>query len=330
MRRDRMRRRTLLRLLCVGAAMPAAAFAQTVRTLGLVSPGLRPAQGLDSPNLQAFRDGLVDAGVDIDRSTRLEVRWAAGDLQLARRHIAEMIDAGASVLVTPSFPISQIAAGLTRTIPIVTVSSDPVGTGLVDSLSKPAGNITGLSYMTPEANPKRLELLKTAVTGLDRVAVLLNRKNGHEELGLARLRGAAQILGIELDLIEAERAEDIDGALASIGSEKPGALFPFENPLTAAHFRRMIDFANARNLPTMFELTDFVQAGALMAYGPSYRELFTRAGVIAGRLLRGDPPAAIPIEQPRTFELAINLKTAKGLGLALPQSLLVSAEVVIE
>ena len=279
--------------------MPTVAWAQPLKTVGLVSPGIRPAQGLDSPNLLAFRNGLSESGVEIDRSIRLDVRWAAGDMGLARRHIVELMEAGTTVLVTPSFPISQIAAGLTRTVPIVTISSDPVGTGLVASLSRPAGNITGLSYMTPEANPKRLELLKQAVHGLDRVAVLLNRKNGHEELGLAQLRGAALTLGVEIILVEVATAGDLDGAFAHLRSGRFGALFPFENPVTATHFRRMIEFANSNGLPTIFELTDFVQSGALMAYGPSYRELFARAGSISGRLLRGDPPEAIPIEQPR-------------------------------
>ena len=312
------------------AAASTAALAQPARTVGLVSPGSRPAQGLRSSSLEAFRSGLSEGGANLERSVRLDVRWAAGDMALARRHLVELIEGGAAVLVTPSFPISRIAAGLTTTIPIVTISSDPVGTGLVASLSRPAGNITGLSYMTPEANPKRLELLKQAVTALDRVAVLLNPRNSHEQIGLDQLRGAARALGVEIVLVEIESADDLDGAFARVRSEKAGALFPFENPVTAAQFRRMIEFANSNGLPTMFELTDFVQSGALMAYGPSYRELFARAGSIAGRLLRGDPPGTIPIEQPRMFELSVNLKTAKVLGLTFPQSLLVTADTVVE
>ena len=325
-----MRRREFISLLGAAASWPAALRAQPLKIVGLVSPGSRPALELDAPNLLAFRNGLRESGVDVDRSVRLDVRWAAGDMPLARRHLSEMIEAGASVLVTPSFPISQAAAELTRSVPIVTISSDPVGTGLVASLSKPAGNVTGLSYMTPELNSKRLDLLKEAVPGLRRVAVLLNRKNGHEELGLAQMRAAAKTLGLELVLVEVETADRLESAFARMEADKPGALFPFANPVTATHFRRMIDFANRIGLPTMFELTDFTGSGALMAYGPSYRELFTRAGVIAGRLLRGSMPADLPIEQPRTFELSINLKTAKALGLTFSPSFLIRADEVIE
>jgi putative tryptophan/tyrosine transport system substrate-binding protein len=304
--------------------------APPIRIVALVSPGSKPASGLDAPNLLAFRKGLREAGPQPEHSTRLIVRWAAGDMRLARRHIEEVIEANAEVLVTPSFPISEAAASLTRKIPIVTISSDPVGTGLVASLAKPAGNVTGLSYMTPELNAKRLELLKYAVPDLRRVAVLLNPKNRHEQLGLAETQAAARMLGLEIILVEIETADDLDGAFARIESARPDALLPSENPVTATHFRRMIEFGNRIGLPIMFELTDFAGSGAFMAYGPSYRELFQRAGAIAGRLLRGSSPADLPIEQPTGFELALNLKTARALGLTFPSSLLVRAADVIE
>lgn len=326
-----MRRRDFVSLLGAAATWPAVLQAQPVSKLvGLVSPGSQPVSGLDAPTLLAFRNGLRDSGFETDRSVRLVVRWAAGDMQQARAHLGEMLEAGAAVLVAPSFPISQAAANLTRTVPVVTISSDPVGTGLVSNLARPAGNVTGLSYMTPELNAKRLELLTEAVPGLRRIAVLMNPKNGHERLGLVRTEAAARMLGLEIVVIDVEAAGDLDAALARVQSARADALFPFENPVTVTHFRRMIEFANGIRLPTMFELADFAASGALMAYGPSYRELFTRAGVIAGRLLRGSTPADLPIEQPTGFELAINLKTARALGLTLSPSILVRADEVIE
>ncbi len=314
----------------IGIARAKAQTAPPLKTVGLISPGSRPTAGLDAPSLQAFRSGLRESGFEVDRSIRLDVRWAGGDMRLARKQLGELIEAGASVLVAPSFPISRAAADLTRTVPIVTISSDPVGTGLVASLARSTGNVAGLSYMTPELNAKRLELLKEAVPGLRRVAILLNPRNRHEELGLVQTRAGAQTLDLEILLIDIETADNLDKAFERIESAKPDALFPFENPVTATQFRRMIEFSNRIRLPTMFELTDFAASGAFMAYGPSYRELFTRAGVIAGRLLRGSTPADLPIEQPTTFQLAINLRTARTLGLAIPATLLVRADEVIE
>ncbi len=328
-----MRRRDFVSLLGAAATWPAALQAQQappLKVVGLVSPGSKPALGLDAPNLLAFRRGLRESGYEMDRSIHLMVRWAAGDMEQARRHLAEMVDAGAAVLVTPSFPISQAAANLTHTVPVITISSDPVGTGLVSSLTRPTGNVTGLSYMTPELNAKRLELLTEAVPGLRRVALLINPKNSHERLGLVQTEAAARTLGLEIVVVEIESAGDLEAALARVESAKPDALFPFENPVTVTHFRRMIEFANGIRLPTMFELTDFTGSGALMAYGPSYRELFTRAGVIAGRLLRGGMPADLPIEQPTSFEFSINLRTARALGLILSPPILVRADEVIE
>jgi len=328
-----MRRRDFVSLLGTAATWPAALKAQQsppLKVVGLVSPGSKPALGLDAPNLLAFRSGLRESGYEMDRSVRLMVRWAAGDMEQARQHLAEMVDAGAAVLVAPSFPISQAAANLTRTVPVITISSDPVGTGLVSSLTRPTGNVTGLSYMTPELNAKRLELLTEAVPGLRRIAVLINPKNGHERLGLVRTEAAARTLGLEIVVVDVESSGDLEAALARVESARADALFPFENPVTATHFRRMIEFANGIRLPTMFELTDFAASGAFMAYGPSYRELFTRAGVIAGRLLRGTPPGDLPIEQPTGFELSLNLKTARALGLNLPPSILIRADEVIE
>lgn len=328
-----MRRRDFVSLLGAAATWPAVLRAQQAlppKLVGLVSPGSQPALGLDAPNLLAFREGLLERGFEMDRSVRLMVRWAAGDMQRAQGHLGEMLEVGAAVLVAPSFPISQAAANLTRTVPVVTISSDPVGTGLVASLTRPAGNVTGLSYMTPELNAKRLELLKESIPGLRRVAVMMNPKNRHERLGLAHTDAAARTLGLEIVVIDVEAAGDLEAALARVASAEADALFPFENPVTATHFRRMIEFANGIRLPTMFELTDFASSGAFMAYGPSYRELFTRAGVIAGRLLRGSTPADLPIEQPTSFELSINLKTARALGLTVPPSILVRAGEVIE
>ncbi len=299
-------------------------------TIAVVLPTSQPAAGATWRNLAAFRHGLLESGIANDDADRVLVRWADGDMRLARAHMVTLIAEGADVLVTPSFPISEVAAQLPSSVPIVTVSSDPVGTGLVTSLARPGRNVTGLSYMTPELNAKRLELLKEAIPTLRRVAVLMNPSNRHEALGLARARDAADILQIDLQTIAYDRVEELEDALLRAIAARTDALFPFENVITATHYRRIIEFANHHRLPTMFELTDFAASGAFMTYGPSYRELFTRAGVFAGRLLRGASPADLPVEQPTRLELAINTATARTLGISFPPALLVRADEVIE
>jgi putative ABC transport system substrate-binding protein len=235
------------------------------------------------------------------------------------------------VIVVGAEPSAQAAKRATTTIPIVmAVSFDPVGSGLMASLARPGGNLTGLATLNPELAGKRLELLKETVPGVVRIAVLRNSNNPITTPQLRETRAAAQALGLELQSLDVQGPEDFDAAFQAATKARAGALIVLSDGVTNDHRTRLVGFAAKSRLPAMYGGRPYVDAGGLMAYGANGADNFRRAATYVDKILKGAKPADLPIEQPTKFELVINFKTAKALGLTIPQSILVRADEVIQ
>jgi putative tryptophan/tyrosine transport system substrate-binding protein len=323
----------LLVTLALGLLMvPLAADAQQpgkiprIGWLATVSPG--DSRGHFS--YAAFLQGLRDLGYVEGRSIAIEPRWAEGQLDRLPALAAELVQLPVDVIVTFLGAAPHAAKHTTTTVPIVTIyAADPVGTGLVASLARPGGNITGLSGLATDLSGKRLELLKEALPSLARVAVLWNSLSAGMTLSFEQIQAAARTLGVTVQPLGVQNAQDIDRAFAALTEERPDALFMITDVLTDPHSRRLIYFAAKSQLPTMFEFRGQVANGGLMSYGPSLTDQSRRAASYVDRILKGAKPADLPVEQPMKFELVINLKTAQALGLTIPPTLLFQADEVI-
>jgi putative ABC transport system substrate-binding protein len=264
----------------------------------------------------------------------IEYRSAEGKLERFPALVAELVALKVDVIVVAGTPASLAAKQATRTLPIVfATAADPVGSGLVTSLARPGGNITGLSILSPELVGKRLELLKQAVPGVSRVAVLW-QPGGHDERTdkdiLKDAEVAARALGVRLQVVEARGPEDFDRAFSDMTRARAGALTVLTGIMFLNERRRLVDLATKNRLPTVYPYREFVDAGGLMAYGPNLADLYRRAATYVDKILKGAKPGDLPVEQPTKFELVINLKTAKALGLTIPQSVLGRADEVIQ
>jgi putative ABC transport system substrate-binding protein len=279
--------------------------------------------------LTAFRQGLRDLGYVEGRTVILEERWAAGELARLPDLAAELVQLPVDVIVASGASAVRAAMGATRSIPIVIAgAADPVAEGLVASLAQPGGNVTGLAVLTGrEVEGKRLELLHAAVSMAARVAVVLDSTS---RLDATPLRDAARALALTLLFsTETVTPEEFQRAFAAMMTDGAEALYAPETPVNARHRHLIVELAAQYRLPAMYASRDFVEAGGLMAYGPSFAALFRRAATYVDKILKGALPADLPVEQPMYFELVINLKTAQALGLALPPSLLFQAHEVL-
>jgi len=267
------------------------------------------------------------------RPRRIEWRWADGKRERLSGFAAELVALGVDLIIAPQSDSALAAKRATRTIPIVhMVAGDPVADGLVTSLAQPGGNVTGLTITpSPEIVGKRLELLKQA-TGASRVAVLWNPARNYPAIGLdlRELDMAARVLGVQLQVLEARGPDQFEPAFVAMVRGHADALLTLTDSMFWLHRRRLGELEGKHRLPTMNGLGEFVEAGSLMAYGPDLADLFRRAAIYVDKILKGARPADLPIEQPTKFELLINLKTAKALGLTIPPSLLLRADQVIE
>ncbi|HET8563841.1 MAG TPA: ABC transporter substrate-binding protein, partial [Candidatus Binatia bacterium] len=242
---------------------------------------------------------------------------------------AELAGLNLDVIVTAGTQPTLAAKQATTTIPIViAISSDPVGTGLVASLARPGGNVTGLSHLNVEVSGKRLELLKEAFPKISTVGVLWNADHPAKLLEWKEAEAASPVLGVTLRSFEVRSSADFDRAFSAVTNQRLDALLAFEDPLTLAHRRKIAEFAAKRRLPAMYEPKEFAEAGGLMSYGPSFPDLY-RAATYVDKILKGAKPADLPVEQPTKFELVINLKAAKQIGLTIPPNLLARADRVI-
>ncbi len=330
------RRRNLLTVLGAGAlAAPFAALAQQpgrIYRVGLLATQSRPSDN-DFPRsvYAAFQQGMRELGHTEGRNLAIEWRFADGDAKRLPELAAELVRMKVDVLVAGGTDAPLALQKATTTIPIVmTSASDPVGRGLVKSLARPAGNITGLSIVTGYLGAKRLELLRAMVPKVSRVAVLINPANPQSAAGLESVQVGARQLGVTLVPVEAKSAQEIELAFALMRKQGAGALIVLLNPLYQQHRSRIAALAIEHRLPTITADRDFAAAGCLLSYGSSLAESFRRAATYVDRILKGAKPGDLPVEQPVKFDLVINRGTAKTLGLTIPQGLLISAEEVIE
>ena len=281
---------------------------------------------------RAFTDGLRDLGWVEHRNFVFVYRYSEGRSERYPRLAAELVALKPDILGTGQGE-SAIRAlkEATATIPIVMpVSADPVGSGLVASLARPAGNVTGLSILAPAVGAKRLQLLKEVSRNASRVAVLWNASDPSKELELQHTEAAARSLAMTLESASVRGSADFDNAFAAILRARPHALVVFSDPLTLSHLRQIVDFVTTNRLPMISEIKEFAESGALMTYGASLPDLFRRAALYVDKILKAAKPGDLPVEQPTKFELVINLKTAKALGLTIPQSVLVRADELIQ
>ena len=327
-----MKRRKFIGGVALGvAALPLSVIAQqTPRTprVGWLSPG---SEASDASFLAAFRDGLRELGWFVGQNLAMESRWAQGQFERLPDLAADLVRLKVDVIVASVTQASLAAKRATTTTPIVMVGvGDPLGSGLVASLSRPGSNITGPSSMLAEASAKQLALLKESVPSASAIAVLWNPANPvWQAAALKQTEGAARALGLRLQLLEARGPDDLEGAFATMAREHAGALFVPADIIFVRHAKQMADLAARHRLPAMFGFREHVEAGGLMSYAASFDVMFRRAAAFVDKILKGARPADLPVEQPTKFELVINLRTAKALGVTIPQSVLQLADDVI-
>jgi putative ABC transport system substrate-binding protein len=327
-----MDRRAFIGTLAGGLlAPPLVADAQTAPTIAKIGLLSVTTPVVLASSIEAFRQALRGLG-HVEGTFVLEVRYGDGRFERLPELARELVGLNMDVILATSDVVIAAIKRETQTIPIVMVfSTDPMGTGFVASLARPGGNVTGLSNISSELSRKRLELLREAVPGLSRVAALWNPDVRGALLDYKETEGAARLLRLELQSVEVSRAEDLDRAFSAVTKQRAQALvLPGANPVGFINRGKIATFAQRNRLPSMYPTREYVETGGLMSYGPSLPDLFRRAATYVDKILKGAKPADLPVEQPTKFELVINLKTAKALGLTIPQSLLQRADQVIE
>jgi len=284
--------------------------------------------------LKALEEGLRERGYVPGQNIVIEYRFADGKPERLAELAAELVRLKVDVIVTALNPVTVAAKRATATIPIVmTIGLDPVGAGLVTSLARPGGNVTGLTFdVTLEIHAKRLQLLKEIVPRVSRVAFLWNPafSPADSERSAGAVRDAARKLGVTLQFVEVREGDEFEGAFAAMTRERADSLLAMGGPLLFAHRHRIADLAAKHRLPATYPLREFPESGGLFSYGASLPDLYRRAGTYVDKILKGAKPADLPVEQPTKFEMVINLKTAKALGITIPQSVLIRADEVIQ
>lgn len=280
---------------------------------------------------EALVAGLRELGLVEGKNVFIEYRWADGKYERLAGLAAELVQMKVDVIVAAATPSAQAARQATNTIPVVMLrAGDPVGTGLVASLARPGGNITGLSSVNADVSSKYLELLRAAVPRLARVAVLVNPGNAVNANALKRVQAAAQASGVKVLPLQASTESQIEAAFAAVKQERAEALVVLTDPFLRSQGRQIAELAMQQRLPTMFPIRDPVELGGLMSYGQNIADQYYRAATYVDKILKGAKPGDLPVEQPTKFDHVINLKTAKALGITIPPDLLVRADKVIE
>jgi len=317
-------------------AAPLAAQAQQgkVARIGFLSPASPSDAGGNPSDLavlfEAFREGLRELGYVEGQNLKIESRWAEGHYDRLPGLVADLVRLKVDVIVTYGTPAAQAAKRATGTIPIVmALIIDPVASGLVTSLARPGGNLTGQSMMSPDLVGKQFEILKELVPKVSRVAVLHNPANPGNAPQVQHAQDAARTLGVRLQLLGAKGPSEIDSAFAAMTSEQAGAVIVLVDAMLQNNRTRIKDLAARHRLPAVYGLSEYAEVGGLLTYGPNRLDMFRHAVTYVDKILKGAKPADLPVEQPTKFELVINLKTAKALGLTVPQSLLSRADEVI-
>jgi putative tryptophan/tyrosine transport system substrate-binding protein len=329
-----MTRREFIGLVGGAVAWPLAALGQqkSMPVVGILATG-RP--DLNEPNISAFRQGLAGLGYVEGRNIVIEYRWAEGKPERFPALAAELVALNVDVILTVGGTLAALAAKqATTTLPVVFgFVGDPIAEGLVTSLARPGGNVTGLSNVTTDLIGKWLELLKQVVPGINLIAVLWKPDSLPEPARKVRLKEAnesAQALGVQLQFVEALGPADFDTAFSDVSANGGGALVVLTTPIFFIERQRIVELAAKNRLPTVYASKNYVEAGGLMSYGPNFADLNRRAASYVDKILRGAKPSDLPVEQPVKFEFVINLKTAKTLGLQIPAGMLARADEVIE
>jgi putative tryptophan/tyrosine transport system substrate-binding protein len=324
-----MRRREFITLFSGAASWPLAARAQQtgkVPTIGIL--GADPS--IESQRVAAFVQRLRELAWIDGHNLAIEYRWGEGRNERNAENAAELVRLKVDVIVTQGTPTTLAAKQATAVIPIVfATAGDPLGTGLVASLARPGGNLTGLSSQTAETAGKRLELLREIVPGLGRLAIMTNVGNPASVLEMGETQAAARKLGLEVTTSEIRRAEEIAPAFEAL-RHRADALYLCPDPLMITNRTRINILAVGARLPTMHGLREYVESGGLMFYGPNIPDQYRRVADIVDKILRGTKPSEIPVEQPTKFDLVVNITTAKAIGLTIPESFLLRADEVIE
>ncbi len=323
-----MKRREFIGLLGGAAAWPLTARAQQavgkIVTIGVLA--IEPW-----PPIDTFRQALNNLGYIEGKNVRFEYRYAEGYNERLPELANDLADLNVDVIVTWGTDAVLAAKQATTTIPIVMGAiGDPLGSGIVTNLARPGGNVTGSSSRAAELESKRLELLKEAVPGLSRAAILFNPTNHYMPLALQSARKGAQMLHVSLAIYEVRDTTTLDAAFVTLTKDRPDALMVPADTFLVSQRSRIAQFAIENKLPSVYTFREYIEAGGLIAYTPNYHDLFRRAASYVDKILKGAKPGELPIGQPTKFQLVINLKTAKALGLVIPRALLVGADQVIE
>jgi ABC-type uncharacterized transport system substrate-binding protein len=326
--KDMKKKITVLALCALLCALSVSAQAQQPKKVPRIGV-LSPYSPSSSFNIEAFRQGLRDLGYVEGQNVVIEQRYAEGNPDRLPRLAAELVRLKVDVIFAQTTPAVQAAKKATTTVPIVTVSGDPVGFGFVASLARPGGNITGLANLTPELVGKRLELLKEVVPRVSRVAVLWNPDSPGAVVMMRETEAAAASLGLKLQPVEVRGPNDFEHAFSAMKKERAGALVPLRSPLIRDQRKQIAELAAKNRLPAMYDSRDFSEAGGLMSYGAMADDSYRHAAMYVDKILKGTKPADLPVEQPMKFELVINLKAAKQIGLTIPPNVLARADRVI-
>ena len=293
--------------------------------VGLLWPGTCP---LRSPRMEAFRQGLSELGYIEGQNMTVDLRCAGEAVERLPQLAAQLVDLNVQVIAAIGPLATRAVQRTTTTIPVVALADELVQAGLVASLAKPGGNTTGVQFLAPQLNAKKLELLQEIVPKISRVAVLSDPGNSQTQLPL--LEEAARSLGVQLQVLDVRSEGDIVRAFEAAKSGRAGSTHILSSPLLFAHTKTIVRLAATHRLPAIYEWKEAVEAGGLASYGPSLSEMWRRTALAVGKVLKGAKPADLPVEQPTKFDLVINFKTAKALGLRIPQSLLQRADEVIQ
>jgi len=322
-----MNRRKLM-LLLSGAV---GALSRTLRAQQKAMPAIG-FLGSASPShiLAAFHQGLGETGYVEGQNLAFEYRWAEGRYDRLPALAADLVVRNVDLIAADGIPAALAAKTATSTIPIVFAVGDPVDLGLVASLARPGGNLTGVSTMAPELSPKRLELLSELVPQVGVIALLVNPNNSNTERTTRDMQEAARAKGVQLHILTAGTESEIDAAFATLVQLHAGALVVGGDPFFANRREQLATLATTRGVPAIYQSREFAEAGGLISYGLNFTAAFRQVGIYAGRILKGVKPDDLPVQQPTTFELVVNLKTAKALGLTVPPSILARVDEVIE
>jgi len=323
-----MQRRQFITLLGGTTAWPLMARAQqqiAIPKIGVLWPGAKPP---GSPRMESFRQALRQLGYIDGQNVTIELRYAEKGPQQLPELAAELVRLNVNVITAFGDLAPKIAQQATGSIPIVAISDDIVGSGLIASLSRPGGNITGFTLLSPELTEKRLELLRELMPGVSRVAAFWDPSTGKSQITMSE--SAARSLNLRLQILEVRNRNDVADAFVTARDGQAAAVIVLASPILASLYREIIDLAAEHRLPVMYQWRENVEAGGLLSYGPVLASMWRQTGVIVAKVLKGAAPSDLPVEQPTKFELAVNAKTALSLGIPIPPNMLVRADEVIE